>query len=150
MLLGPAEAAGAALSRPSFSPDGRRIAAMTRSHLSEANTTMVKMWDTATGHEMMTLTGPGDRAGTGMASVAFTEDGHRLILLAPDASVRALPASRPKLACRSRSGTRPHGLSPPGYQMNLQQGGEGWLPGGLFHRMSRSKADPSYLGARLA
>ena len=82
ILLGPAGGRGA-LSRPSFSPDGRRIAAMTRSHLSEANTTMVKMWDTATGHEMMTLTGPGDRAGTGMTSVAFTEDGHRLILLAP-------------------------------------------------------------------
>jgi WD40 repeat protein len=59
-----------------FSPDGRRLASAGRDE-------MVKVWDTATGQETLTL-----RAHTMIPSVAFRPDGRRLASAGWDGTVR--------------------------------------------------------------
>ena len=56
---------------PAFSPDGTRIAA----HVSGTAATEMRLWDAATGREVLTL----KRSTPGRVHLAFRPDGHRLV-----------------------------------------------------------------------
>jgi WD40 repeat protein len=64
-----------------FSPDGRRLASASR-----GNT--VKLWDAATGQEVLTLKGHT----SAVTSVAFSPDGRRLASASQDSTVRVWDA----------------------------------------------------------
>jgi WD40 repeat protein len=61
-----------------FSPDGKRLAGNARGN--------VKLWDTETGQEVLSLTGAG-------TVIAFSPDGNRLATNAPDGTVRIYDAT---------------------------------------------------------
>lgn len=71
----------------SFSPDGTRLASASGTAVGSSTTTAageVKIWDTATGLEVRTLS----PAGTGVLTVAFSPDGKRLAGACQDRKVR--------------------------------------------------------------
>jgi tetratricopeptide (TPR) repeat protein len=74
-----------AVSDLAFSPDGRRLA--TAAH--PLNRFEVKVWEPATGQELLTLTEPG---GMGMMAVRFAPDGHALYVFDMQGR-RAFPAA---------------------------------------------------------
>ncbi len=65
-----------------FSPDGKRLATGGREHI-------VKLWDAATGQELLTLKG---YLGY-VSSVAFSPDGKRLVAGSNEPTVRLLEAA---------------------------------------------------------
>jgi WD40 repeat protein/tetratricopeptide (TPR) repeat protein len=66
----------------SFSPDGERI-------VSGSNDTTIKIWDSATGAELMTLRGHGNWVG----SIAFSPDGKRIISGSGDNTIKVWDAA---------------------------------------------------------
>ncbi len=65
---------------PAFSPDGRRLAAGSL----DEHYGIIKIWEVATGHELVTLSG---HTG-GVTSVAFSPDGRRLVSSSLDHTLR--------------------------------------------------------------
>jgi WD40 repeat protein len=90
-----------------YSPDGRRLAAVSRD--------AVKVWDAATGHEVLTLRGAPRRSWDPAFNpqVAFSPDGHRLAATSWDRSVSvweaeargAAPVPDCRLAAAARAST---------------------------------------------
>jgi WD40 repeat protein len=78
LTVNPAERGGLAAERPDFSPDGRRIACGVQTRQGP----VVKLWDAATGRELLALhhSRGSDRLGrSSYWAVAFSADGHRLL-----------------------------------------------------------------------
>jgi eukaryotic-like serine/threonine-protein kinase len=99
LALSGSEVTGGFRSIISFSPDGKRLAGF----LSSTDTLrerQIKVWDSISGKELLTLQTPSGRSNgnsfSGMPCIAFTEDGHRLIAC--------------ELANESRSSDRGFGL----------------------------------------
>jgi WD40 repeat protein/serine/threonine protein kinase len=68
----------------SLSPDGTRLAATIPAN-SEGNNSQIKIWDTATGKELLTIPGPGSASSqTVSMTVTFSPDGTRLALIRGD------------------------------------------------------------------
>ena len=65
-----------------YSPDGRRIA-------SASDDQTVKVWDAATGQELLTLSGHTD----GVISVAYSPDGRRIASASYDRTVKVWDAA---------------------------------------------------------
>ena len=65
-----------------FSPDGRRI-------VSGSHDKTVKVWDTATGQETMTLKGHA----AGVSSAAFSPDGRRIVSASWDKTLKVWDAA---------------------------------------------------------
>jgi WD40 repeat protein/tRNA A-37 threonylcarbamoyl transferase component Bud32 len=87
------------VSSVAFSPDGRRLAAASGCLLKPGKFTIsspgyVKLWDTATGREMYTITQPGDDAG--ISSVAFSPSGQYLAFASANQAVKLFLAATGK------------------------------------------------------
>ncbi len=106
--------------RVAFSPDGRRLASASQDQT-------VKVWDTATGKEILTLRGHTD----GVHGVAFSPDGRRLASGGDDGTVRVWDAAtgRETLTLRADTGGPMKGVlsvafSPDGRRL----ASAGWTP----------------------
>lgn len=74
-----------------FSPDGKRLATISRDHL-------VKVWDVETGRELMSFKAHGvDPPFDGSPSVAFSTDGKRIVSCGADRYVRVWDANQVEL-----------------------------------------------------
>lgn len=63
-----------------FSPDGKRMAS--------ASGLQVKIWDAASGQELLSLTAPAQKPYSMVFGLAFTPDGNRLLAALNDGTVK--------------------------------------------------------------
>jgi WD40 repeat protein len=119
-----------------FSPDGRRLAAA-------GHERVVRLWDTTTGQEVLSLRGHKDIIGR----VLFSQDGQRLASASADGEVRIWDASPFDKDADPRIRTLP-----PHPTLSPRSGGEGWVKGddGEFFGLAFCPTDSRLLASASA